>query len=350
MAGVTEGTVLWEPSSERRATSRMADYMRWLADREGLAFDSYQALWRWSVTDIEAFWASIWSYFDIRASTPYAKVLDARTMSGARWFKGARLNYAEHALRYASPQHPAVIAVSEGGARREIGWAELRSDVASVVAALRAMGVTAGDRGVSYMPNIPETITAFLACASLGAIWSSCSPDMGPGAVIDRFRQIEPKVLFAVDGYRYGGREFDCRPAIQELVRAMPTLERVVLLPHLDPGARADAFRNGRPWRSLLGGATPLEFAQVAFDHPLWIVYSSGTTGLPKAIVHGHGGIVLEHLKLLALHLDLRPGDRFCWMTTTGWIVWNILVGGLLAGATCVLFDGSPVYPEATTL
>ncbi len=350
MAAVTEGTVLWEPSSERRAASRMADYMRWLMEHEGLAFDSYQALWRWSVTDIEAFWTSLWSYFAIQAAAPDVRVLDAHTMPGARWFEGARLNYAEHALRYASAEHPALIAVSEGRARREIAWAELQDDVASVAAALRAMGVAPGDRVVSYMPNIPETITAFLACASLGAIWSSCSPDMGSGAVIDRFKQIEPKVLFAVDGYRYGGRDFDRRPAIQELVRAMPTLERVVLLPHLDPDARADALRNGRPWASLLGGTIPLDFAQVDFDHPLWIVYSSGTTGLPKAIVHGHGGIVIEHLKLLALHLDLRPGDRFCWMTTTGWIVWNLLVGGLLVGATCVLFDGSPAYPEATTL
>src|SRR5262245_35992309 len=200
----------------------MADYMRWLATHEDLAFDSYQALWRWSVTDIEAFWASIWRYLDVRASTPYRRVLDARVMPGARWFEGARLNYAEHALRHASAEHPAMIALSEGRARREVSWGELRDDVASVAAALRAMGVTAGDRVVSYMPNIPETVTAFLACASLGAVWSSCSPDMGSGAVIDRFQQIEPKVLFAVDGYRYGGRAFDRRPTVEELVRAMP--------------------------------------------------------------------------------------------------------------------------------
>jgi acetoacetyl-CoA synthetase len=350
MPPVTEGTVLWEPSPERRAQSRLAHYLGWLAEHRGLQFDSYQALWRWSVTDIEAFWGSLWEYFDIRASVPYRRVLDRRTMPGARWFEGARLNYAEHAFRYASTEHPALIAVAEGRPRRDITWAALRNDVASVAAALRRMGVTAGDRVVSYMPNIPEAITAFLACASLGATWSSCSPDMGPSAVIDRFKQIEPKVLFAVDGYRYGGRDFDRRPVVEELVRAMPTVERVVLVPYLDPGARADAYRGGVAWASLLGGTTELDFAQVDVDHPLWVVYSSGTTGLPKAIVHGHGGIVIEHLKLGALHLDLRPGDRFCWMTTTGWIMWNLLVAGLLAGATCVLFDGNPAYPDLMAL
>jgi acetoacetyl-CoA synthetase len=350
MTTVAEGAVLWEPSPERRAKSRMAHYMRWLADKKGRRFDSYQALWQWSVTDLEAFWASIWEYFEIRASAPYARVLDERTMPGARWFQGAKVNYAEQVLRSTSPSPAALIALGEGRPRREISWAALRADVASVAAALREMGVRPGDRVVSCMPNIPETITAFLACASLGAVWSSCSPEMGPGAVTDRFRQIGPKVLFAVDGYRYGGKAIDRRSVVEELERAMPTLEHVVLLPYLDEGADTRSLRNGRLWSSLLGRTTPLAFEPVDFEHPLWIVYSSGTTGLPKAIVHGHGGIVLEHLKTMALHMDLRAGDRLLWMTTTGWIMWNLLAGALLEGVTAVLFDGNPLHPGPDTL
>jgi acetoacetyl-CoA synthetase len=350
MTPIVEGTVLWEPSPERQAKSRMADYMRWLTEKKGLRVDSYQALWQWSVTEIEAFWASLWEYFAIRASTPYARVLDERKMPGARWFQGARLNYAEHVFRHASPAHPAMIALSEARPRREVSWAALRADVASVAAALGEMGVRPGDRVVSCMPNIPETITAFLACASLGAVWSSCSPDMGAGAVTDRFRQIEPKVLFAVDGYRYGGKASDRRAVVEELERAMPTLEHVVLLPYLDRGAGTGALRRGRLWSSLLGRVGPLAFEQVDVEHPLWIVYSSGTTGLPKAIVHGHGGIVIEHLKTMALHMDLGPGDRLLWMTTTGWIMWNLLAGALLQGVTAVLFDGNPLHPGADAL
>jgi acetoacetyl-CoA synthetase len=350
VSDVTEGTVLWVPSPERRARSRMADYMRWLAGTRGRAFDSYQALWQWSVTDLEAFWASLWDYFEIRSSAPYARVLDERKMPGARWFEGARVNYAEHAFRHASPSTPAIIALSEIRPPQEVSWAALRDDVASIADALRAMGVRRGDRVVSCMPNIPETIAAFLACASLGAVWSSCSPDMGSGAVVDRFRQIDPKVLFAVDGYRYGGKDFDRRSVIEELERAMPTLERIVLLPHLDPGAGVGSLRNACLWSSLLGRTASLAFEPVDFEHPLWIVYSSGTSGLPKAIVHGHGGIVLEHIKTMALHMDLRPGDRLLWMTTTGWIMWNLLAGALLGGVTTVLFDGNPLHPDPSTL
>jgi len=347
---ITEGAALWEPSPERREQSQMAGYMRWLAEKSGLRFDSYEALWQWSVTELEAFWASLWAYFEIRASTPYTRVLDERKMPGARWFEGAQLNYAEHAFRHASSAHPAIIALSEIRPRQEISWAALRADVASVAAALRDMGVKPGDRVVSCMPNIPETLVAFLACASLGAVWSSCSPDMGLGAVIDRFKQIGAKVLFAVDGYRYGGKAFDRRPMIEDLERALPTLERVVLLPYLDSGAGIGSLQNGCLWPSLLGRAAPLSFEQVDFQHPLWIVYSSGTSGLPKAMVHGHGGIVLEHLKLMTLHMDLRPGDRLCWMTTTGWIMWNLLAAALLGGTTAVLFDGNPLHPDPGTL
>jgi acetoacetyl-CoA synthetase len=344
---VTEGTVLWTPSPGRREAAELTRYMRWLAERRNLRFDDYLALQRWSVDRLEDFWASLWEFFDIRASAPYARVLDARKMPGAKWFEGARLNYAEHAFLRAAGDAPAVVARSELRPPAEIRWRELERSVASIAAWLRAMDVRPGDRVVSYMPNIPETLAAFLATAAVGAVWSSCSPDMGSGAVLDRFRQIEPKVLFAVDGYRYGGKDFDRRAVLAEIVRELPTLERVVFLPYLDPAAAPGALPNAVRFASLLERDAALEFEQVPFDHPLWIVYSSGTTGVPKAIVHGHGGIVIEHLKTLLLHEDMRPGERFFFMSSTGWIVWNLLASGLLAGCTLVLFDGNPAWPDA---
>ncbi len=344
---VAEGTVLWTPSTERAQSSELARYTRWLAATRGLRFDDYLALHRWSVDRLEDFWGSVWEFFDVRASEPYARVLDARRMPGAKWFEGARLNYAEHAFRHAAGDAPAIVARSELRAPREVSWRQLEREVASIAAALRGMGVRPGDRVVSYMPNIPETLAAFLAAASLGAVWSSCSPDMGSGAVLDRFRQIEPKVLFAVDGYRYGGKDFERRAVLAEILRELPSLERVVLLPYLDPLARPDGLRAAVGYAALLGREAPLAFEQVPFDHPLWIVYSSGTTGLPKAIVHGHGGVLLEHLKTLCLHEDMRPGERFFFMSSTGWVVWNLLASGLLAGCTLVTFDGNPAHPDA---
>jgi len=347
MATVQEGAVLWEPSAAFRQRSELTRYMRWLEERKGLSFSSYHALWEWSVSDLEAFWGSLWEFLDVRASSPSERVLHERRMPGARWFEGARLNYADQVFRHATADCPAVIARSERRPTTEISWAELDRQVGAVAAALREMGVSPGDRVVSYMPNIPETLVAFLACASLGAIWSSCAPDMGTRAVVDRFRQIEPKVLFAVDGYTYGGKSFDRGPVLAEIVAALPSLEHVVLLPYLQPGARADAYPGGVTWSDVIERSAPIVFEPLAFDHPLWIVYSSGTTGVPKAIVHGHGGIVLEHLKMLLLHQDMRPGDRYFWMSSTGWVVWNLGVGGLLAGCTVVLFDGNPAYPDA---
>jgi acetoacetyl-CoA synthetase len=344
---VVEGTVLWTPPPVRVEAAELTRYLRWLADRKGLRFDGYAALHRWSIERLEDFWASLWEFLEIRSSTPYARVLDARRMPGAKWFEGARLNYAEHAFRHASAWHPAIVARSEVRAPAETSWAELEHHVAAIAASLRAFGVKPGDRVVSYMPNIPETLAAFLATASVGAIWSSCSPDMGSGAVLDRFRQIEPKVLFAVDGYRYGGKDFDRRPVLAEIVARLPTLERVVFLPYLDASADAAGLPKAVTYASLVERQAPLVFEQVPFDHPLWIVYSSGTTGVPKAIVHGHGGVVIEHLKTLLLHQDLRPGDRFFWMSGTGWIVWNLLASGLLAGCTLVMLDGNPVWPDA---
>jgi acetoacetyl-CoA synthetase len=347
---IAEGTVLWEPSAARREASNLARYLRWLETHKGLRFADYDALWRWSVERLEDFWASLWEFFEVRASAPYARVLDERKMPGAKWFAGARLNYAEHAFRYAATERPALLVRSESRPPAEVSWAELERQVAAIAAGLREMGVQPGDRVVAYMPNIPETIAAFLACASLGAIWSSCSPDMGAGTVVDRFRQIEPKVLFAVDGYRYGGKSFDRRAVVAEIARALPTLERVVFLPYLDPAAQPDGLPDPVRFATLAARTATLAFAQVPFDHPLWVVYSSGTTGLPKAIVHGHGGCLIEHLKTVVLQLNMQAGERYFWVSSTGWIVWNLLVEGLLTGCTLVVFDGNPLAPDAATV
>lgn len=344
---VREGDLLWSPSPEMMRASRMQQYIDWLAQMRGLTFADYHALWRWSVTDLSAFWQSIWDFFEVQATTPpQAALADAR-MPGAVWFPGATLNYAAHAFRHADAERPAIIFQSEGGSSQTLTWAEAQRQVAAVAAGLRALGVRRGDRVAAVLPNAPQAVIAFLACASLGAIWSSCSPEMGVASVADRFRQIEPRVLIAVDGYRYGGRAFDRRAALAELRAALPGVERVVLVPSLDPDARMEETV---PWDELLNHDAPLQFEPVPFDHPLWILYSSGTTGLPKPIVQGHGGILLEHLKSLALHLDLRPQDRFFWFTTTGWMMWNFLVSGLLVGSTLLLYDGSPAWPDMNAL
>ena len=346
VASIPEGTLLWQPSPERLKNARLTAYMAWLQKTRGLTFADYNALWQWSVDELEAFWASIWEYYDIKASAPYKQVLKERKMPRTVWFEGAHLNYAEHALRHAVGDRPAIIFESELRARTEISWDELKRQVAALANALKKLGVKPGDRVVAYMPNIPHTVVALLAVASIGAIWSSASPDMGHVSVIDRFRQIEPRVMLAVDGYRYGGRDFDRRAIVREILSHLPTVEKLVLVPYLDPATDIAQFPQAMAWADAMATPGPLEFAQVPFDHPLWVVYSSGTTGMPKPIVHGHGGTVIETIKANDLHLDLVPGDRFFWFSSTNWIIWNLMVNTLLSGCTIIQYDGNPATPD----
>jgi acetoacetyl-CoA synthetase len=343
---------LWEPSAELVERSRMREYMGWLERERGLGFATYEELWRWSVDDLEGFWSSIWDFFAVQADGGYERVLGSRSMPGAEWFAGTSLNYAEHVFAGKEDSEAAILHASELRELGELSWGELRAQVAATAAGLRALGVERGDRVVAYLPNIPEAIVAFLATASIGATWSSCSPDFGPASVIDRFAQIEPKVLFAVDGYRYGGKDFDRRDTLVQLQASMPSLERTVIVPYLDPKPDLAPLSDAMRWEELLdsGGSAELAFERVPFDHPLWVLYSSGTTGLPKAIVQSQGGILLEHLKKLNLHVDAHPGDRLFWFTTTGWMMWNFLVSGLLTRAAIVLYDGNPGHPDMGVL
>lgn len=333
--------VLWEPSPERIDHATLTRYMG------VVGFDDYHALWRWSVSDLEAFWASIWEFCDVRAHAPYDRILGRRTMPGAEWFPGAQLNYAEHVLGIGGGEDVAIFHASEVGELQHMTRAELRELVARVAAGLRRLGVGRGDRVVAYLPNVPEAMAAMLACASLGAVWSSASPDFGQKSVEDRFVQIEPKLLIAVDGYRYGGRDFDRLSIVDGLREVLPSLEHTVLLPYL----ALDAELGGAvPWKELIAEHDELAFEPVPFEHPLWILFSSGTTGPPKGIVHGHGGMLLEHLKLAHLHIDAQVGDRIFWFTTTGWMMWNFLVGCLLTEAAVVLYDGNPAEPDLGAL
>ena len=345
-------TPLWQPSPERVERATITQYARRLEETRGLDLPGYHELWQWSVDELEEFWASIWELCDLQASAPYERVLGSREMPGAEWFPGARLNYAESLFRGHDDADVAIRHASELRPLGEVTWGELRADTARLADALRRLGVKEGDRVAAYMPNVPETIAAFLACASLGAIWSSCSPDFGVRSVVDRFAQIEPTVLFAVDGYRYGGKDFDRRDVLQRLQAEMPSVRRTVVLPYLDPEPDLAGLRDTVTWEAFLatGSDVPLAFAQVPFGHPLWVLYSSGTTGLPKPLVHGHGGVLLELSKVLLLHVDLQEGDRLFWFTTTGWMMWNFLLSGLLTKASIVLYDGNPGHPDLGVL
>ena len=351
--------MLWTPASDARSETALGRFLTFCEHRVGRRFATYDDLWAWSTGDgLEACWHAVWDFFDVQSSSPFERVLDERTMPGARWFPGARLNYAEHALRHRhdDAEGLAIVAVSESRDRIELTWQELQTEVVRVRAGLEALGVGRGDRVAAYLPNIPETAVAFLATASIGAVWASCAPEFGARAVLDRLGQVEPTVLLAIDGYRYGGRRIDRSSELAAIRAGLPTLRSVVLVPYLvDDGDEADGVVAPDVVRwSALGepesAREELAFEQVAPDHPLYVLFSSGTTGLPKAIVHGHGGILVEHLKAIGLHGDMGSNDRFFWFTTTGWMMWNYLVSGLLVGAQLVLFDGDPNHDGPDTL
>jgi acetoacetyl-CoA synthetase len=347
---VENGQLLWTPGTEQLNSSRLVQYQRWLSAERGIHTHDYGELWRWSVENLEDFWQSIWDFFDIQSDGEREPVLTSMQMPGAQWFPDARLNFAEHVFRNANQEQPAVIARSEDVPLRRISWAELESSTAALAATLRDWGVMPGDRVASYMPNLPETLIAFLACASIGAVWSSCAPDMGASVVLDRLRQIEPKVVFATDSYSYNGSKYDRSKVVDELLAELPSVQRVVQVAGPLNGARSVAWRDCQQWQDCVRKEANPHYERLPFSHPLWIVYSSGTTGLPKAMVHSQGGILLTHLKEMALQNDLRPGDRLLYLGSTGWAVWNLLVGALVTGASIVLYDGHPAWPTGDTL
>jgi acetoacetyl-CoA synthetase len=357
LLGAGYGTVLWTPGPEVIERAQITRYQRWLAGQRGVATGSYAELWDFSVTEPAAFWDSIWDYFGVLGQRGTGPALTG-PLPDTEWYHGATLNYARNALRMAEtdPGRVAIIAAAEDGEPRRITYGELAAEVARVQAALRELGVTRGDRVAGYLPTVPESVIALLATASLGAIWSSCSPDFGAHSVIDRFAQITPKVLVAVASYRYNGRAFERENALAEIVAGLPGLGAVIMVGGRPEGlpvseAVQAAGASLLDWDQLPGApGGGLEFDEVPFSHPLWVLYSSGTTGLPKAIMHGHGGVVLEHLKALSLQQDLGPDSVFFWYTTTGWMMWNYLAGGLLVGATVVLYDGSATYPGTDAL
>jgi acetoacetyl-CoA synthetase len=355
---VAEGELLWVPQPDFAQRSNISAFIGWLNESGRARVSDYEQLRRWSITRIEDFWAAIWDYFGVESVTPYRQVLVQRIMPGAKWFEGSRVNYAEHLLRHAPLAEEGAAALLHKSETRPLGqmtWRQLARAVRIAATALRDLGIGPGDRVVSYMPNVPETAIAMMATVAIGAVWSSSAPEFGEKTVIDRFVQIEPKVIFVADGYRFGGKDFDRRDTARRIVAALPSLQYVVWLRYLDEAAAApDDLPAMVTWEGFMSGKDPgehaFEFEHVEHDHPIWVVFSSGTTGLPKAIVHSHVGVLVEHLKLMAFHFDLKPGSKMFFYTTTGWMMWNVLMAALLTGAAAVLYDGNPSYPEPDSL
>jgi acetoacetyl-CoA synthetase len=353
MNAVQEGELLWQPSAARIARANLTHYLGWLAEH-GRGIDSYTELWQWSIDDLEGFWGSVWDYFEILASQPYERVLARAEMPGARWFPGARLNYAQHALRHEREGAEALLYLSERHGLQSLSWSALGAQVRVLATRLRALGLKPGDRVVAYLPNSPEAVIAMLATVSVGAIWASCGPDFGARGVVDRFVQLAPTIAFCVDGYLYGGKSFDRRAELSVILSQLPSLERVIYVRHLHPADDSMPSAHTLSWEEALAGPpvarASFRFEQVPFEHPLWILFSSGTTGLPKPIVHCHGGITLEQYKALAFHMDVHARERMFFFTTTGWMMWNFLVSALLVDVVPVLYDGNPAFPTPDVL
>ncbi len=339
---------LWKPSDSFRKESKLSEYMHWLAHSGGPSFEEYQDLWQWSADHPRAFWESLWNYFNIMHDGSPEFIMSDEQMPDTRWFGGTSLNLAEHIFRQASDDRPAIVYSNEAGRTGEISWKALGQSVGALQASLEAWGMKEGDRMAAFLPNCPEATISFLAANALGLVWSSCSPDFGVSAVIDRFAQIEPRVLIVVDGYHYGGKAFDKTDQVNKIIHALPSVEKVIVIPYI---GSPKEIKNSISWESAVSNDrnSPV-FRRVPFEAPVWVLYSSGTTGIPKAITHSQGGVLMELLKYLTFHNNVKPGDRSFWYTTTGWMMWNYLQGALLCGATIVLYDGSPAYPEVDQL
>lgn len=342
---------LWKPSQDFIQHSNLHRYVRWLQNRHHLSFKDYGALWRWSIDHPADFWKSIWEFFEIKSDTPYKEAMSKEPMPHTQWFDGATLNYAEHIFRNKTDQYPAILFASERQALTKIPWDDLENQTSALQQFFKKMNVKPEDRVAAYIPNIPQATVGLLATISLGAVWSSCSPDFGTESVLDRFQQIKPTVLIAVDGYSYNGKLYDRMDVVREIAGNLPTVEKVILAPYLHKDPDITGLKNATLWDDIMKmPSQELTFTPVPFSHPIWILYSSGTTGMPKAITHSHGGMLLEHLKYLSLHNDVHPGENFFWFSTTGWMMWNFVQASLLAGATAVLYDGSPGYPDLNVL